>query len=73
MNSRHITGHAIDYIAIGDDGVATYDPDDMRRVADVIKEVAADHRVNIEWGGDWKSFRDGPHFQLPWKTHPGTK
>ena len=26
--------------------------------------------VPIEWGGDWTTFKDGPHFQLPWKTYP---
>lgn len=76
MNSRHITGHAIDFIAIGDDGVATYDADDMRRVADVIKEVAADHRVKIEWGGDWLEDPhdeigwDSPHVELDRKAYP---
>ena len=76
LNSRHITGHAIDFIAIGADGVATYDPDDMRRVADVIKEVAADHRVKIEWGGDWLEDPhdeigwDSPHVELDRKAYP---
>ena len=23
----------------------------------------------IEWGGDWVSFKDGPHFQLPAKVY----
>lgn len=26
--------------------------------------------VSVEWGGDWSSFRDGPHWQLPWKEYP---
>ncbi|MFN9977709.1 MAG: M15 family metallopeptidase [Phycisphaerae bacterium] len=24
----------------------------------------------MEWGGDWRSFFDGPHFQLPWAGYP---
>lgn len=75
MNSRHLTGHAIDFIAIGDDGIATYDMDDMKKVADVMRECAKECGVRIEWGalkkygGDW-SWNDSPHVQLPWKTHP---
>ena len=33
---------------------------------------AAAHRVGvpIEWGGDWRTLKDGPHFQLPRKDYP---
>lgn len=70
MNSRHLTGHAVDYVAIGEDGVATFDFLDMARVADVIKSVAHEKNIPVEWGGDWKGAWDTPHFQLPWKSHP---
>jgi peptidoglycan LD-endopeptidase CwlK len=70
LNSRHITGHAIDFIAIGDDGIATYDMEDMKRVADVIKECAAEQGVKIEWGGDWKGAWDTPHCELDRKAYP---
>lgn len=68
MNSRHITGHAIDFIAIGEDGIATYDMDDMQRVADVISEVAKEHGVKIERGIDWGW--DAPHIELDRKAYP---
>lgn len=68
MNSRHITGHAIDFIAIGDDGIATYDMDDMQRVADVIAEVAREQGVKIERGIDWGW--DAPHIELDRKAYP---
>lgn len=76
MNSRHLTGHAIDFIAIGDDGIATYDMEDMKKVADAMREAAKSCGVRIEWGaaakygGDFKSFNDSPHVQLTWKDHP---
>lgn len=76
LNSRHLTGHAIDFIAIGEDGVATYDMPDMTRVATVFREVAKEQGVPIEWGaaakygGDFKTFNDSPHVQLPWKQFP---
>jgi hypothetical protein len=68
MASRHITGHAIDFISIGEDGVATYDDDDMRRVADVIQAVADEQGVRIERGIDWGW--DSPHIELHRKTYP---
>jgi peptidoglycan LD-endopeptidase CwlK len=76
QNSRHLTGHAIDLIAIGEDGIATYDMEDMARVAGVIREVAKEMDIPIQWGaaakygGDFKTFNDSPHWQLPWKQYP---
>lgn len=68
LNSRHITGHAIDFIAIGEDGVATYDMDDMARVVAVIKGVAVEQGVKIECGYDWGW--DAPHVELDRKAYP---
>ena len=39
-------------------------------VADAIKQAAEELGLPIEWGGDWRTFKDGPHFQLPWKDYP---
>lgn len=39
-------------------------------LAQVVKEAAVSVGVPIEWGGDWASFKDGPHFQLPWSAYP---
>jgi peptidoglycan L-alanyl-D-glutamate endopeptidase CwlK len=35
-----------------------------------VKAAAEAEGVDLEWGGDWKSFRDGPHFQLSWEQYP---
>lgn len=40
------------------------------KLAPVLKQAAKDVGVPIEWGGDWRSFKDGPHWQLPWKNYP---
>ena len=34
-------------------------------LADAMKQAATIEDVDIEWGGDWRTFKDGPHFQLP--------
>lgn len=40
------------------------------RLALTIKETAVAQGIAIEWGGDWKTFRDGPHWQLPRQQYP---
>ena len=69
LNSRHITGHAVDLGAWVDDQVDWSWPL-YARIAGAMKMAAKDLNIPIEWGGDWKTFKDGPHFQLPWKDYP---
>lgn len=64
MNSRHITGHAVDLVPIGPNGKAAFDWPLYDRLGPAVKEAAAKEGVQITWGGDWSSFRDGPHFEL---------
>ena len=68
LNSRHITGHAVDiYVLLK--GVGTWDFKQYPRVAAVVKQAAKLEKVPIVWGGDWVSFRDGPHFELNRKVY----
>ncbi len=69
MNSRHLTGHAVD-IAPFIDGKIRWDWPLYYKLAEIIKKAAADEGVPITWGGDWRSFKDGPHWELPWKSYP---
>ena len=69
LNSRHLTGHAVDLGAWVADEVR-WDWPLYHKIAAAMKEAAKQVDVPIEWGGDWRNFRDGPHFQLPRKTHP---
>ena len=70
MNSRHLTGHAVDIAPLDDDGDVSWDWPLYHQLAPVIKEAARAEGVSIEWGGDWRSFKDGPHWQLPWRGYP---
>ena len=63
MKSRHIVGEAVD-ICVLVDGKVNWDFENYRKVADVFKECAKELGVKITWGGDWTSFKDGPHFQI---------
>lgn len=64
MNSRHITGHAID-LAPYVDGQVRWDWPLFHSLAAAMLESAQALKVPLEWGGNWQSFPDGPHFQIP--------
>lgn len=69
MNSRHLTGHAVDVVPYID-GRATWEWPHIYRLAPALKQAARECGVPVEWGGDWKSFKDGAHWQLPRKSYP---
>jgi len=74
MNSRHLPGadgksRAVD-IAPLDGGQVSWAWPLYHKLAPIIKQAALELDVPIEWGGDWRSFKDGPHWQLPWKSYP---
>jgi peptidoglycan L-alanyl-D-glutamate endopeptidase CwlK len=70
MKSRHLTGHAVDFVVAEPGGGISYDHADMAECAKVFKQAAAEFGVKIEWGGDWKSFVDTPHIELDRKVYP---
>lgn len=69
MNSRHLTGHAVD-LACTIEGEIRWDWPLYIRLAGTVKKAAAELNIPIEWGGDWRYFKDGPHYQLPKKQYP---
>ena len=69
LNSRHITGHAIDVAALVN-GKVRWDWPLYHAVSLEMKQAAADLGVPIVWGGDWRSFKDGPHFELDRRKYP---
>ena len=71
LRSRHLTGHAVD-LACTIKGQVRWDWPLYDRLAKRMKAAAKAENVPLEAGADWVSFRDGPHFQLPWKQYPGT-
>jgi len=69
MNSRHLTGHAVDLGALVG-GKVRWDWPLYYKIADAMKAASVELDIPIEWGGDWKKFKDGPHWQLPHKEYP---
>lgn len=86
LNSRHLTGHAVDTWPIDphtgklvpailrdDSGNRRENPrlwELFHVLAPAVKAAAKVEEVPIVWGGDWKSFRDGPHFELNRQVYP---
>jgi len=68
MKSRHLTGHAVDLGAWVDSQIS-WDWPLYHKIAAAMKQAARELRIPLEWGGDWVSFKDGPHYQLPWKEY----
>lgn len=69
MNSRHIPGKdgyskAVD-VAMVLNGKLKWDWPLYAKMAVAMQAAASKEMVPLEWGGSWKSFRDGPHYQLP--------
>ena len=63
LNSRHITGHAVDVVAlIG--GSVRWDWPLYEKISEAFKQASKELSISIVWGGDWKTFKDGPHFEL---------
>jgi peptidoglycan L-alanyl-D-glutamate endopeptidase CwlK len=65
------------YLAAGATRIAPYVGGKIRwdwplyhQLAKVVKKAAAELGIPIQWGGDWRSFKDGPHWELPWKQYP---
>ncbi|MBD7940686.1 MULTISPECIES: M15 family metallopeptidase [Brevundimonas] len=69
LNSRHLTGHAID-VAAWVDGQVRWDWPLYPRIAEAFKAAAKGRGVRLIWGGDWPRLRDGPHFELDRGAYP---
>lgn len=69
MKSRHLTGHAIDFVPyVG--GEYSWKWPAFWPIVEQFDTAAKDVGVPIELGARWRKFPDGPHVQLPWKSYP---
>ena len=63
MNSRHLTGHAVDVYA-WKDGAVSWEFEDYETINVAFSQASKLTNIPYVWGGSWKSFKDGPHFEL---------
>jgi hypothetical protein len=69
MHSRHLTGHAVDLFVM-ERGKVSWEMPKYKALSTVVLECARDLGVQVEWGGNWKTLKDGPHFQLSKAEYP---
>ena len=68
LNSRHLSGHAVDVVAyIGSE--VRWDWPLYEQIAVAFRQAARELDVPITWGGDWTTLKDGPHFELSWSKY----
>lgn len=69
MKSRHIHGFAVDVAPLVA-GSIRWDWPLYDRLILAFKQAAKDVGVKVEFGYDWKKFKDAPHLQLPHAAYP---
>jgi len=69
MDSRHLTGHAVD-LAIKVGGRVDWSWPMFHRLGPLMETNARTLGVKIVWGGRWQTFADGPHFELDRAFYP---
>ena len=70
LHSRHITGHAVDLWCLDEHGKVSWEMPRYKALAAVVLECARGLGVPVEWGGNWSTLKDGPHFQLSKAEYP---
>jgi peptidoglycan L-alanyl-D-glutamate endopeptidase CwlK len=63
LNSKHLTGRAVDLWVLKD-GKVTWEKAAYDNLAPFVKQAAKELEINIRWGGDFLNFYDGPHYEL---------
>lgn len=74
MHSRHLPNKdgvacAVDVAALTD-GHIDWNVRLYPVIGAEVKAAAKKLNIPIEWGGDWNTFKDWGHFQLPWAQYP---
>lgn len=63
LKSKHLTGHAVDLGAFVN-GTVSWDKAHYHTIAKAMKKAADELNIKVRWGGDFKTFFDGPHWEL---------
>jgi peptidoglycan L-alanyl-D-glutamate endopeptidase CwlK len=70
LDSRHITGDAIDFCVLVN-GAVVWGPISLyEQVADAFFKAAAQLNISIVYGGSWITLKDWGHFELNRKFYP---
>lgn len=76
MHSRHLPqpgqhnlSCAVDVAALTN-GHINWNSSVYPAIAIEVKAAASKLGIPVEWGGNWVSFKDWGHYQLPWDKYP---
>ena len=60
----HMAGNAVDLWGLDSNGHVQFDPDQQQQISQAMQDAAKKVGIGVNWGGNWKSFKDAPHFEL---------
>ena len=63
LRSRHLTGKAVDVVALVN-GKVSWEVPPYKVISAHVLAVAKKLKIPIVWGGSWRSFPDFVHFEL---------
>lgn len=63
-DSHHSDGSAMDIWVLDERGRVTFDEARLDAAGAALKKAASELGIKVRWGGDWKNFKDRPHFEL---------
>jgi peptidoglycan L-alanyl-D-glutamate endopeptidase CwlK len=69
MNSRHLTGHAIDFAVLKLGEIDWHDLTGFGVIGQCFLIAEKELKIPVDWGGDWK-WKDWGHIQLSWSAYP---
>ena len=72
LNSRHLTGHAVDILCFID-GKLTWDPKHYITAAEAVRETSMFLNIPIRWGGAWSVLGESPGAQAATDTYVARK
>lgn len=69
LDSRHLTGHAVDLGAYVD-GSICWDASLYDKINNAMQKASSDLEIPIVWGGSWKTLKDLDHWELDRNAYP---
>jgi D-alanyl-D-alanine carboxypeptidase len=60
----HMQGNAVDLWGLDDQGRVQFDPGQQKQISQAMTAAAQKLGVGVNWGGNFKTFKDAPHFEL---------
>ena len=60
----HMQGNAVDLWGLDSNGRVQFDPGQQKQISQAMQAASQKLGVGVNWGGNFKTFKDAPHFEL---------